>query len=526
MIIRTIYKRRFQGCSLRVAGLVIILNLLFMPSITPIESHGDNMFHITLNGKDCGYVGSFEDIDRLLIVARRNVAEDNEGIVYARTDLGLERSEVIFGAINSDKEVVAAMEESLKENILTTNQSAVTMKIGDYAVNLASMDDARYVLQSALDLYQSDESFVAQIVSDPHRELNAMTAAVITTEEAESASLEEPSKNAGFDRFLESVSDEVSQDPNLLDFDDYSYGLESMEFADSIEIASAYLPSGQIKDTEKAKEEIIVAQEVNSVYEVQSGDTLSKIAINVNIPMERIIAMNDTLDDENSTIRIGDKLVVTMPEPLLSVSTKVQEYIEEIYDAEIEYILNDDWYTTERVTRQQPSAGFRNIVAEINYRNEREVERNVIKEEVLLEAVPKIVEKGTKIPPTYIKPLAGGRLSSNFGYRKRPTKGASTNHQGIDWSTPVGTSVVASCGGTVAHAGWMGGYGYCVFINHPDGRQTRYAHLSKVLVSKGQSVSQGQLIARSGNTGVSTGPHLHFEIRIGGSAVNPLKYLN
>lgn len=526
MSIRTIFKRRFQGCSLSVAGLVIILNLLFMPSITPIESHGDNMFHITLNGKDCGYVGSMDDVDRLLVIARRNVAEDNEGIVYTRTDLGLEGSEVIFGTINSDREVVAAMEESLKENILTTNQSAVTMKIGDYAVNLASMDDARYVLQSALDLYQSDESFVAQIVSDPHRELNAMTAAVITTEEAESASLEEPSKNAGFDRFLESVSDEVSQDPNLLDFDDYSYGLESMEFANSIEIASAYLPTKQIKDTEKAKEELIMAQEVNSEYEIKAGDTLSKISIDLNIPMERIIAMNDTLDNENSTLRVGDKLVITMPEPILSVNTKVQEYIEEIYDAEIEYILNDDWYTTERVTRQQPSAGFRNIVAQISYRNDREIERDVLKEQVLLAAVPKIVERGTKIPPTYVKPIAGGRLTSRFGYRKRPTKGATSFHQGVDWATPVGTTVAASCGGTIVQAGWMGGYGYCVFINHPDGRQTRYAHLSKVLVSKGQFVSQGQAIARSGNTGVSTGPHLHFEIRIGGKNVNPLEYLN
>ena len=65
-----------------------------------------------------------------------------------------------------------------------------------------------------------------------------------------------------------------------------------------------------------------------------------------------------------------------------------------------------------------------------------------------------------------------------------------------------------------------------VYIQHPDGKETRYGHLSKVLVSSGQKVSQGQKIALSGNTGVSTGPHVHFEIRIGGSAVNPLNYLN
>ena len=121
---------------------------------------------------------------------------------------------------------------------------------------------------------------------------------------------------------------------------------------------------------------------------------------------------------------------------------------------------------------------------------------------------------------------AGGRLTSNFGKRKAPKKGASTYHKGVDWATPKGTTVVASCGGTVAKAGWGSGYGYVVYINHEDGRQTRYGHLSKVLVTAGQKVSQGDKIALSGNTGVSTGPHLHFEILINGKQVNPLNYLN
>ena len=85
---------------------------------------------------------------------------------------------------------------------------------------------------------------------------------------------------------------------------------------------------------------------------------------------------------------------------------------------------------------------------------------------------------------------------------------------------------MASCGGTVTKAGWASGYGYVVYIKHPDGRETRYGHCSKVLVSVGQQVSQGQKIALSGNTGNSTGPHLQFEIRIHGVAVNPLNYLS
>ena len=152
--------------------------------------------------------------------------------------------------------------------------------------------------------------------------------------------------------------------------------------------------------------------------------------------------------------------------------------------------------------------------------------KNVVKEDILMEAVPKIVERGTIIPPTYIKPISGGRMSSGFGKRKAPKAGASTYHKGIDWATPIGTPVYASSGGVVAKAGWGSGYGYVVYINHPDGRQTRYGHLSKIYVSVGQSVSQSDKIALTGNSGVSTGPHIHFEILINGSQVNPLNYLN
>lgn len=165
------------------------------------------------------------------------------------------------------------------------------------------------------------------------------------------------------------------------------------------------------------------------------------------------------------------------------------------------------------------------MVAIVSYHNDKETGREILKEELVMEAVPKIVERGTKIPPTYIRPISGGRQTSGFGKRKAPTKGASTYHKGVDWATPTGTTVVASCGGTVTKAGWGKGTGYTVFIDHEGGYQTRYAHLSKIYVSVGQKVSQGQKIALSGNTGVSTGPHLHFEIRINGNPVNPLKYL-
>lgn len=128
----------------------------------------------------------------------------------------------------------------------------------------------------------------------------------------------------------------------------------------------------------------------------------------------------------------------------------------------------------------------------------------------------------------YIWPVSGP-ITYGFGYRDDPAisaVGGSTYHEGIDIGVPTGTPVVAAAEGTVSYAtGWSGGYGYAVFINHPDGSTTVYGHNSSLAVSGGDYVAQGQVIAYAGSTGWSTGPHVHFEIRINGVKVNPLGYL-
>jgi murein DD-endopeptidase MepM/ murein hydrolase activator NlpD len=112
-----------------------------------------------------------------------------------------------------------------------------------------------------------------------------------------------------------------------------------------------------------------------------------------------------------------------------------------------------------------------------------------------------------------------GILTSGFGWRW------GRMHEGIDLAVSLGTPVVAAATGTVIVAGWLGGYGNLVVVDHGDGVATAYGHNTSVTVGAGQSVAQGQLIAYSGNTGHSTGPHVHFEVRINGSPVDPLGYL-
>lgn len=130
---------------------------------------------------------------------------------------------------------------------------------------------------------------------------------------------------------------------------------------------------------------------------------------------------------------------------------------------------------------------------------------------------------GTKVALgiSLTKPVSG-IISSRFGVRSSIRSSA---HTGLDIATSTGTPVIASASGTVTFAGWKGSYGNLMVITHSNGVQTYYGHCSKLYCSAGQTVSQGQTIAAVGSTGNSTGPHLHFEIRVSGVAYNPQNYL-
>jgi len=121
-------------------------------------------------------------------------------------------------------------------------------------------------------------------------------------------------------------------------------------------------------------------------------------------------------------------------------------------------------------------------------------------------------------------PLAAARLSSVFGWRNDPIRGGSRRHAGIDLAASVGSPVFATSDGVISTAGWDGGYGLLVSIAHGSGVQTRYGHLSRVNVAVGQTVAKGEVIGFVGSTGRSTGPHVHYEVRLNGVAVDPLSH--
>jgi murein DD-endopeptidase MepM/ murein hydrolase activator NlpD len=293
------------------------------------------------------------------------------------------------------------------------------------------------------------------------------------------------------------------------------------------EVISSHLcycfPEG-IYDAETVATVLLKGTNRKEVYLVSRGDSLWTIARNYNLSVEELVEANPQV--EGGLIKPGEELDLVVPEPLVNVTTVEKATVEEEIPYDTNYTYdNSMWYMESKVV-ENGTSGVKEVVYQITRKNGVEIDRKKIEERVIQEPRPRVIAKGTSnIPPKgtgkFIWPVQGrGRISSGYGWRGR------SFHSGIDISASSGTAVLAADSGVVVFEGWDGNYGRTIVINHGH-YYTRYAHNSINQVKKGQPVKKGQVIARVGSTGNSTGPHLHFEIRTGGmygSATNPLNF--
>lgn len=174
-----------------------------------------------------------------------------------------------------------------------------------------------------------------------------------------------------------------------------------------------------------------------------------------------------------------------------------------------------------RESAEIPSAG--SVTGDAKFKQLFASWKQVEIEKPALRTAAKAAVSATSLPSRL--PVEGARFSSMFGSRIHPVTGGRKNHDGIDLAAPTGTPIYATADGRVEMAQWYGGYGNFVEIDHGGDVETRYGHMSRMNVSAGQSVRKGELIGWVGSTGRSTGPHLHYEVRIAGEAVDPSPYL-
>jgi len=205
-----------------------------------------------------------------------------------------------------------------------------------------------------------------------------------------------------------------------------------------------------------------------------------------------------------------------------SPSVAVCKYVKEAeiikYQTVVEY--SETLYQNQNQIKQNGIDGVKENIYKVEYINDTEVSRELIKSKTTVKAQNEILIKGTKIrkQPEFLIP-ASGEITSVYGLR------GGQMHLGMDIANSANTFILASKDGTVARCEWFYGYGKCIDIKHNDGSWTRYGHLNDYLITKGDKVKQGQKIALMGNTGNSTGNHLHFEVRYGiwprGRTVDP-----
>ncbi|MDE5864147.1 MAG: peptidoglycan DD-metalloendopeptidase family protein [Lachnospiraceae bacterium] len=521
---------------------------------------------VMINGEIVALAKSEEEAVEAYKKAR--LAYNAEGIKILNID-------VTYGEVDKEKdgETVKGMrvlrDENLSNAILESfgkygheNKSlAYTMRIDDYTVTLGSMEELVSVLEQAQGKYDSEDAFqvglkppasrnvtmyevdvveknstvdgetVSGIFQIPERQTVLLTGAEIEgdegqagedgstgdeeqADEAGSAGDEQPEGGQPEEGDSEGAP-EISEEMAAQAADD---GVKYVGFLDTIQVMETYVDTTFIKDRDTVFAEVTQENDEPSIYVVEPGDCLSIIAEKNNMSVEQIKELNPHIESDDD-IYYDDRLNITVPTAAVQILVEKQETYEEEYNEDIVYEDDDSMYIGESEVVQEGTPGRHIVTDLVTYKGDLESGREQLAENVQVAAIAEVVRRGTKSKPTYMYPVTNWNITSNFGYRWGRL------HAGTDVGVPVGTTVRASRGGQVVTAGWVGGYGNCVIIDHGDGVSTRYGHLSEVSVSVGQYVDQGQQVALSGNTGRSTGPHLHFEIRIGGEAVDPMPYL-
>ncbi|SFO26657.1 Peptidase family M23 [Cohaesibacter marisflavi] len=243
--------------------------------------------------------------------------------------------------------------------------------------------------------------------------------------------------------------------------------------------------------------------------------------------------------NEEETPSIFDATEVSSEDDktILKLADATDRLEQEMIDSKVilHNLLNDLRYKSDRVEKRIASLGIRVDVPAENAAvggpyipisdeyNHDQLAEDAEKVEIALDRFVQLKNQVKKLPISH--PLPSGRLSSKFGIRKDPFLNRMSMHSGIDVADRYGNSIRAAGIGTVTYAGPRSGYGIMVEVDHGNGVVSRYAHMSKALAKKGEHVNTGTIIGKVGSTGRSTGPHLHFETRVRGKAVNPYSFL-
>jgi murein DD-endopeptidase MepM/ murein hydrolase activator NlpD len=444
------------------------------------ESDLTTVYYVYLNDKFVGTVTDKAEVEKLVeekVTSMQNEYKDLD------VDLGLDVSfvpeQVFSSAVNTD--TTGVLRELTSQMVVQAEASAVVID-GNPVAYLKDQEASKEVIKSLMLQYVSEEE-LAQVEN-----------------RKKSPTLPIPEVKENETRILD-----VRLTKNV------SYSSEKVDPKEvlTVEEAIELLKKGTLEEQK---------------YQVKEGDVLGNIASLYNLEMAQLLSLNEGLK-EDSTLKPGQELNVTVLKPFVEVIVDRQAYVKEEVSFQKEVVADSSMFKGDTKKKQEGKNGVNGVIYVTSQQNGKVVKKEAIKTEVLQESVKEIVIKGTKVVPsrgdgTFVWPTVGGYVSSQQGYRWNKM------HKGIDIARPSDYTIKAADNGVIVSAGYDGGYGNKIVIDHQNGYRTVYAHLASMNVSKGQTVSRGSKIGVMGRTGNSTGVHLHFEVYLNGKLIDPMSKLN
>lgn len=306
------------------------------------------------------------------------------------------------------------------------------------------------------------------------------------------------------------------KDEYLEGFFDDKY--EEVNYATEVLVTKSHVPEDTIKTFEEAETEFLLGKV--EIYTIEENDTIEIIAQKYNVSPDDILQ-----DNEIEELTVGQNIKIYTDKPIIPIKTVT--YINGNVDIpfETQKLEDNSLYRGQTRIKTEGVVGTKYLHAYITEVDGVVTEENIIESQVLSEPTTQIELVGTKEPPpsvgtgSFLMPTSG-RLTSSYGRRW------GRNHEGIDIGAKTGTPIYAADNGIIIESEYQSnGYGNIVKIDHQNGYISYYAHCSKLYANVGDVVAKGDLIAAVGNTGRSTGPHLHFEIRYNGVVKNPYNFI-
>lgn len=304
---------------------------------------------------------------------------------------------------------------------------------------------------------------------------------------------------------------------------DQGMDLVSNEFVNKLDIRELNVLLTSIQSNNIARSQMTQGGEMEIYHIVEEEETQASICADYSVKPE------DIFDETNSEIvtefNKGDKICIHKTVEPVEVLMVERGRMKETIEFKTVKQESDEYYKGDTYVEQEGRDGVQIFEGTITKKSGEVIEREEDNIETIREVQDKIILVGTAERPktaatgVFAMPIERYTITSGFGARWGRL------HRGIDFAAPTGTPIYASDGGTVIVSGISGGYGYCIDIDHENGKVTRYGHCSKLLVGVGEKVYQGQNIGLVGSTGNSTGAHLHFEIIVNGSPLDPMPFL-